>query len=49
MEETWRYDKSPIMGNKDVKGLGADGVVEVTTGMKLAEPDGTKGKPLLKS
>ena len=26
MEETWRYDKSAIMGNKDVKGLGADGV-----------------------
>ena len=49
IEETWRYDKSAIMGNKDVKGLGADGVGGGDApGMKLAEPDGTKGKPAIK-
>ena len=41
IEETWRYDKSAIMGNKDVKGLGADGVGGGDApGMKLAEPKG---------
>ena len=49
MEETWRYDKSAIMGNKDVKGLGADGVGGGDApGMKLAEPKGEEGKPSIK-
>jgi len=49
MEETWRYDKSAIMGNKDVKGLGADGVGGGDApGMKLAEPKGEEGKPAIK-
>jgi len=49
MEETWRYDKSAIIGNTDVKGLGADGVGGGDApGMKLAEPKGTEGKPSVK-
>ena len=49
MEETWRYDKSAIIGNTDIKGKGADGVGGGDApGMKLAEPDGTKGKPAIK-
>ena len=49
MKETWRYDKSAIIGNKDVKGLGADGVGGGDApGMKLAEPKGTEGKPSIK-
>ena len=49
MEETWRYDKSAIMGNKDVKGLGADGVdLAEPPIIKKKKPDGTKGKPAIK-
>ena len=49
MEETWRYDYSAKIGNTDVKGLGADGVGGGDApGMKLAEPEGTKGKPTIK-
>ena len=49
MKETWRYDKSAIIGNKDVKGLGADGVGGGDApGMKLAEPKGEEGKPSIK-
>ena len=49
IEETWRYDKSAIIGNTDVKGLGADGVGGGDApGMKLAEPKGTEGKPSVK-
>ena len=49
IKETWRYDKSAIIGNTDVKGLGADGVGGGDApGMKLAEPDGTKAKPAIK-
>ena len=49
MEETWRYDKSAIIGNTDVKGLGADGVGGGDApGMKLAEPKGEEGKPSIK-
>ena len=49
MEETWRYDKSAIIGNTDIKGLGADGVGGGDApGMKLAEPKGTEGKPSVK-
>jgi len=47
--ESWRYDKSPIAGNKNVKGLGAAGVGGGDApGMKLAEPKGTEGKPAVK-
>ena len=49
IKETWRYDKSAIIGNTDVKGLGADGVGGGDApGMKMAEPKGTKGKPSIK-
>ena len=49
MEETWRYDYSAKIGNTDVKGLGADGVGGGDApGMKLAEPEGGKGKPTIK-
>ena len=49
MEETWRYDKSAIIGNTDVKGLGADGVGGGDApGMKMAEAPGTEGKPTVK-
>ena len=49
MKETWRYDKSAIIGNTDIKGLGADGVGGGDApGMKLAEPKGTEGKPSVK-
>ena len=49
MEETWRYDKSAIIGNTDIKGLGADGVGGGDApGMKLAEPKGEEGKPSVK-
>ena len=49
MKETWRYDYSAKIGNTDIKGLGANGVGGGDApGMKLAEPDGTKGKPAIK-
>ena len=49
IEETWRYDKSAIIGNTDVKGLGADGVGGGDApGMKMAEAPGTEGKPTVK-
>ena len=49
MKETWRYDKSAIIGNTDIKGLGADGVGGGDApGMKLAEPKGEEGKPEVK-
>ena len=49
VEETWRYDYSAVMGSTDIKGKGADGVGGGDApGMKLAEPDGTKGKPAIK-
>ena len=49
MKETWRYDYSAKMGNTDVKGLGAQGVGGGDApGMKLAEPEGGKGKPTIK-
>ena len=49
MKETWRYDYSAKIGNTDVKGLGADGVGGGDApGMKLAEPEGGKGKPTIK-
>ena len=49
MEETWRYDKSAIIGNTDIKGKGADGVGGGDApGMKLAEPKGEEGKPSIK-
>ena len=48
-KESWRYDKSAKMANKDIKGLGADGVGGGDApGMKLAEPEGTEGKPKVK-
>ena len=48
-KESWRYDKSAKMANKDIKGLGADGVGGGDApGMKLAEPEGGKGKPTIK-
>ena len=48
-DETWRYDYSGKVANTNVKGLGADGVGGGDApGMKLAEPDGTKGKPAIK-
>jgi len=48
-KESWRYDKSAKMANKDIKGLGADGVGGGDApGMKLAEPAGTEGKPTIK-
>ena len=49
MKETWRYDYSAKMANTDIKGLGADGVGGGDApGMKLAEPEGGKGKPTIK-
>ena len=49
MKETWRYDYSAKIGNTDVKGLGAQGVGGGDApGMKLAEPEGGKGKPTIK-
>ena len=49
IKETWRYDKSAIIGNTDVKGLGADGVGGGDApGMKMAEAPGTEGKPTVK-
>lgn len=49
VDETWRYDNSAKMANKDVKGLGASGVGGGDApGMKMAEPAGTKGKPKVK-
>ena len=48
-DETWRYDYSAKIGNTDIKGLGADGVGGGDApGMKLAEPEGGKGKPTIK-
>ena len=48
-KESWRYDKSAKMANKDHKGLGADGVGGGDApGMKMAEPAGTEGKPTIK-
>ena len=49
VNETWRYDNSAKMANKDPKGLGAAGVGGGDApGMKLAEPAGTEGKPKVK-
>ena len=49
IKETWRYDKSAIIGNTDVRGLGADGVGGGDApGMKMAEAPGTEGKPTVK-
>ena len=49
MEETWRYDKSAIIGNTDIKGKGADGVdVGEPPIMKQTEPKGEEGKPSIK-
>ena len=49
MKETWRYDYSAKIGNTDIKGLGAQGVGGGDApGMKLAEPEGGKGKPTIK-
>ena len=49
MKETWRYDYSAKIGNTDIKGLGANGVGGGDApGMKLAEPEGGKGKPTIK-
>jgi len=49
MKETWRYDYSAKIGNTDIKGLGAKGVGGGDApGMKLAEPEGGKGKPTIK-
>jgi len=49
VDETWRYDNSAKMANKDVKGLGASGVGGGDApGMKMAEPAGTQGKPKVK-
>ena len=48
-KESWRYDRSAKMANKDPKGLGADGVGGGDApGMKMAEPEGTEGKPKVK-
>ena len=48
-KESWRYDKSAKMANKDIKGLGADGVGGGDApGMKMAEAPGTEGKPTIK-
>ena len=48
-DENWRYDYSAKIGNTDIKGLGADGVGGGDApGMKLAEPEGGKGKPSIK-
>ena len=48
-KESWRYDKSAKMANKDPKGLGADGVGGGDApGMKMAEAPGTEGKPTIK-
>ena len=48
-DETWRYDYSGKVANTNVKGLGADGVGGGDApGMKLAEPEGGKGKPTIK-
>ena len=49
VDETWRYDNSAKMANKDPKGLGAAGVGGGDApGMKMAEPAGTAGKPKVK-
>jgi hypothetical protein len=49
VNETWRYDNSAKMANKNPKGLGADGVGGGDApGMKMAEPEGTEGKPKVK-
>ena len=49
VDESWRYDRSAKMANKDPKGLGADGVGGGDApGMKMAEPEGTEGKPKVK-
>jgi len=49
VDETWRYDNSAKMANKDVNGLGASGVGGGDApGMKMAEPAGTQGKPKVK-
>ena len=48
-KESWRYDKSAKMANRDIKGLGADGVGGGDApGMKMAEAPGTEGKPTIK-
>ena len=48
-KESWRYDKSAKMANRDPKGLGADGVGGGDApGMKMAEAPGTEGKPKVK-
>ena len=48
-KESWRYDKSAKMANRDPKGLGADGVGGGDApGMKMAEAPGTEGKPTIK-
>ena len=42
-KESWRYDKSAKMANKDIKGLGADGVGGGDApGMKMAEAQAPK-------
>ena len=49
MEETWRYDKSAIIGNTDIKGKGADGVGGGDApGMKLSEQKVEEGKQSIK-
>ena len=48
-KESWRYDRSAKMANRDPKGLGADGVGGGDApGMKMAEAPGTEGKPKIK-
>ena len=48
-KESWRYDKSAKMANRDPKGLGAEGVGGGDApGMKMAEAPGTEGKPKIK-
>jgi len=50
LRKEWRFDKSPgKLGNRDVKGVGANGVGGGDApGMKLAEPKGTEGAPKVK-
>ncbi len=49
IQKEWRFDYSGKMANKDIKGLGADGVGGGDApGMKLAEPKGEEGKPDVK-
>ena len=49
IKETWRYDKSAIIGNTDVKGLGADGVGGGDApGHEDGRSTGTEGKPTVK-